>query len=314
MVLRALEVSVLFYYSQGLASSTLRLYKSGKDRYTQFCSKHSISSLPVTEHVLSLFVSTLANQGLKHQTIKCYLSAIRHLQVSQGFPEPYQGISMPRLEYVLRGLKKNTRLLLRHHPKPRLPITPTILKKLKGVWETSPGSNSTMLWAACCLVFFGFLRAGEFTIPSEVAYDSSCHFNVTDIHFHHPTNPSLLMVTLKQSKTDQFRKGITLMLGRTGTDLCPVASMAAYVLRGKAKGPLFCFSDGHYLTRQRLVQAVQSALGHTGVEASQYTGHNFWIGAATTAAARGLEDSGSNWLATPAHWPHKKIPALPQIL
>ena len=42
---------------------------------------------------------------------------------------------------------------------------------------------------------------------------------------------------------------------------------------------------------QRLVQAVQAALAHVGVDPSSYTGHSFRIGAATTAAARGLEDS-----------------------
>ncbi len=57
------------------------------------------------------------------------------------------------------------------------------------------------------------------------------------------------------------------------------------------KAPLFCFEDGRHLTRKRLVHAVQTALVRAGMEATQYTGHSFRIGAATTAAARGFEDS-----------------------
>ena len=41
------------------------------------------------------------------------------------------------------------------------------------------------------------------------------------------------------------------------------------------------------LTRQRFVVTVHSALR----EAGHYAGHSFRIGTATTAAARGLEDS-----------------------
>ena len=49
-------------------------------------SQFTVSPLPVSEHVLACFVSTLAKQGLKHQTLKCYLLAVRHLQISHGYP------------------------------------------------------------------------------------------------------------------------------------------------------------------------------------------------------------------------------------
>ncbi len=68
--------------------------------------------------------------------------------------------------------------------------------------------------------------------------------------------------------------------------------MLAYlVARGKGEGPLFRFSDGRPLTRQRLVLTVKDALDKAGVDPGHYSGHSFRIDAATTAAARGLEDS-----------------------
>ena len=54
---------------------------------------------------------------------------------------------------------------------------------------------------------------------------------------------------------------------------------------------LFLFPDGTYLTRQRLVEEVRQALGKAGLDPSKYCGHSFRIGAATTAAEKGMEDS-----------------------
>ena len=287
-----METDVQFFYSKGLAKSTLRTYQSGKDRYTKFCTEANINPLPVSEQHLCFFVSFLAKQGLKHQTIECYLSAIRHLQISNGLKDPFLGELMPKLDYVLRGIKKH-QAEQSSDDRTRLPITPTLLSKMREVWEDArPGMDITMIWAACSLAFFGFLRLGELTVPSDNDYDPQTHLGLADITFDHPTRPSSMAVLIKQSKTDPFRKGVTLSLGRTFSKLCPVAAMATYITqRGQRPGPLFQFQDGRFLTRKRMVDYVQQALLKAKVDAGSYNGHSFRIGAATTAAAKGLEDS-----------------------
>ena len=56
-------------------------------------------------------------------------------------------------------------------------------------------------------------------------------------------------------------------------------------------GPLFVFSDSSPLTRTKLISAVQRVLAQAGFDTAGYTGHSFRIGAATTAAQAGIEDS-----------------------
>ncbi len=133
----------------------------------------------------------------------------------------------------------------------------------------------------------------EFTIPDDSSFDPSMHLCWGDLAVDNPIDPAILSVTLKASKTDPFRRGITLYIGRVASDLCPVSAVLAYlVARGKRSGPLFMFKNGRPLTRQRLMSAaVRDALERAGVEADKYAGHSFRIGAATTAASRGLEDS-----------------------
>ena len=101
-------------------------------------------------------------------------------------------------------------------------------------------------------------------------------------------------------------------MGRTGSDLCPVAALLSYLsVRGTQRGPLFLFEDGRFLTRVRFVEAVRSALLSAGVDHQKYCGHSFRIGTATTAAARGIEDSVIKTLGrweSVAYLQHVRIP------
>ena len=98
-------------------------------------------------------------------------------------------------------------------------------------------------------------------------------------------------IRLKASKTDPFRKGISIFVGRTNNDLCPIAMLAYTARRGGDQGPLFRWSDGQPLTRSHFVTALREALAMCGFDQSKYCGHSFRIGAATTAALQGISDS-----------------------
>ena len=124
------------------------------------------------------FVAYLHKDGLAPGTVKSYLSAIRHAQISLGFGDPGIG-DMPKLEYVIKGVK---RLAGSVSSRTRLPITPHILRQLKRVWLALPDRhNASMLWAASCMCFFGFLRAGEVVAPDDSSYDPAVHLSHGDV-------------------------------------------------------------------------------------------------------------------------------------
>lgn len=266
----------------------------------KLCQETSEVPLPVTEKGLCAFSSRLADQGLKYKTIKVYLSAVRHLQIEANYPDTFGGKHSPKLKYVLRGIKKHEAERGRVQ-RTRLPITPEILRKLRAGWEPSYHLGDTkMLWAACYLCFFAFLRIGEAVSPGEGQFDPNTHLGVDDIAVDDSNHPTALEVHLKQSKTDPFRKGVRLFVGRTGTELCPVAAMLTYlVARGTKPGPLFQFEDGRHLTRARFVDALRRELRAAGLEEKDYSSHSFRIGAASTAAANGVEDA---IIKTLGHW------------
>lgn len=155
-----MEEDVCEYFERGLVPSTRRTYQSAQCRYLHFCTERNRHPLPLTEETLSLFAVFLAKQGLKYQSIKGYLSALRHLQIAEGLGDPFLPGAFPQLEYILKGVKHTPSAWARP---PRLPITPPILRLLWGLWsKQTHNQDRVMLWAACCLAFFGFMRCGEF--------------------------------------------------------------------------------------------------------------------------------------------------------
>ena len=60
-------------------------------------------ALPAHEKSLWAFVAWLANENLKHHTIKVYLSAVHHMQVAAPCQALSVGYQWPRLQYVLQG-------------------------------------------------------------------------------------------------------------------------------------------------------------------------------------------------------------------
>lgn len=267
-----------------MAGSTSKVYSSAQRIYMAFCTRLALTPIPASETSLILFVTELA-QTRAHSTIRTYLAGVRHLHVTQGFGNPLRGTL--KLDLVLKGI---------HRMKPsqkqaRLPVTPNILTRIKEVLDRSPGFESTMLWAACCTGFFGFLRCGEFMLPDGTPFDSSTHLAVADVAVDNHQVPTMVAVRIKQSKTDQFKEGTTIYLGRTGNDICPVEAVLRYLaIRPTGQGPLFVTQDSRPVTKRNFVIKIRDVLAKAGIDAAGYKGHSFRIGAATTAAACGLNE------------------------
>ena len=156
----------------------------------KFCSTYYNSPtppFPLSETLICLYVVYLANEGLAHSS---YLSALRHLQISDGFPDPNIS-SMPRLSQVIRG-KKLQQAKQGHQPRPRLPITPTILHQLRSTWTHAAGDfDHIMLWAWC---------VGEITVSFQGTYDPTVHLFFNDIAVDNPTNPTIMEVRSRPQK------------------------------------------------------------------------------------------------------------------
>lgn len=100
--------------------------------------------LPTRESILIHFVTHLAN-SLSYGTIKVYLTAVKNLHIEFDCPLD-----------LFFGISKRL----------RLPIAVSIFHQIYLVLQPfrPMDTDSSMLWAAFTVAFFGFLRCSEFRL------------------------------------------------------------------------------------------------------------------------------------------------------
>ena len=203
------------------------------------------------------------------------LSAVRSLHIEQGFADRL--VDCLWLRRVLRGDTSS----------PHLPVIDDIMMVILCALDLSLPDHC-MFWAACNLAYFGFLFSAEFTVPAS--FSPLIHLGLAAVAVDSMSSPSCLRLHTKASKTDPFRKGCFLHIGRGEFPLCAIRSLLAYLtLRSDAPGPLFLFRDRQPLTRALLTLWLRDILSSAGIQCN-FSDHSFHIVAATVTARNGIPD------------------------
>ena len=97
---------------------------------------------------------------------------------------------------------------------------------------------------------------------------------------------------MKQSKTDPFRQGVTLPLGRTESSIHPIIIILPFLaVRGNQPRPLLILKDGRMLTRQLFRTSLDNILDKLNLmQPYQFDIHSFHIEVATSAKEAGIYD------------------------
>jgi len=143
------------------------------------------------------------------------------------------------------------------------------------------------LYAAFCLAFAAFLRCGEFTWDTWTATSHETHLSRHSVLFK---SDSTLALHLPYSKTDPFRRGVTIQLARAPDISCPVAALSSLFQRfptSSPTAPLFSRLSGPFSSAW-VIDRLRALLLAAGIDPTGYSGHSFRRGAASTAMDMGL--------------------------
>ena len=239
-------------------------------------------AFPATSQTLCDWVAHLGNKRPKSKTLKSYVTGVRSVHVDMGY-EDLAAFHSPQLERIIAGLR---RMRGEAGSLERRPITKDLLLQMLPHFNRRTREGAT-LHAAFCLAFAAFLRIGEFTYSAKDLEDPDfsqwflTRRFVTLYEDH-------LELTLPASKTDPFRRGITLSIAASDDDACPVQALRR-LFRWEASpdSPLFQWEGA--FTRQVVTKKLREILTLLGVE-GHYSGHSFRRGAATSAREAGLSD------------------------
>ena len=284
------------FCKNALADRTRAAYKSGVNTFIFFCYVYNIdfdkAQWVGDEKVMVDFVCYCVHvKQLAHSTIKLYLAGLRHHCITEGLEYPFCKKNfqpMLQLKLVLTGIKKSRT----PSPVQRLPITAAIMDKLCSILNGKMFNPyvDKLVKAAISLAYFGFLRCGEFTSSSNV-FDPETNVCLGDVTVHY--NEAFLM--LKASKTDPFHHGVVVSYFRVECQFCPVEALENFLkartrFANNPNAPLFLFENYTHLTRATFLDLLHRSCERVGLDSSYYKGHSFRIGAATSAAANGIQD------------------------
>lgn len=288
----ALEPVVDDLWDAAIASSTKSTYTTGFNFFIRFLLMTGVIAcannleVQVTEDLLIYFAAHCFNSSLSYSTIKLYLCGVRFMCLRKNILYPIDR-NLSRLYSVLNGIKR----LHSNQSRPRHPVTYNVLSRLCVFLrnKTSMSFMDMVLETTCIIAFFGFLRCGEFTVKG--GFDSSIHLCVNDLSILEDS----VVLNLKASKTDPFRRGVAIKLFKIDNQCCPYTACCKYIKIRLSQGPspldpLFVDTTGSALSRNKFIAMFKLSLKSIGIDPDMYNGHSFRIGAATTAASVKLED------------------------
>ena len=260
------------YAANSRAPSTQRVYRRCWRLFQEWCSAHSMSSLPAPPELVAAFLATQAAQASVSALAQA-LAAIAHAHQSAGLPSPHVA---PVVQRVWAGIRRQKGVA----PKRRAaPLGPGELRSIIGAMGPAIDLAAVRDRALLLVGFAAALRRHE-VVDLDV---SSLEFEADG-----------LRVEVKRSKTDQEAHGETVGVP-FGSDrvTCPVRAMRDWLdFSGLREGAVFRGVRYGRLTAKRLTprdiaRVIQRRARRAGLSVEGLSGHSLRAGLATTAAKAG---------------------------
>ena len=245
----------------------------------------SFQFAPATSTTISIYIGGLIQQGVSVAVLESHFYAIKWYHDMNFTLNP---CSDKFLSLLLEG---GRRMLCKPIHK-KEPITPEILHLIVSKYGDVKDLSKLRVCVLCFLGFSGFLRFNELA-----------NLKVKNIVFHN----SHIQLSIEKSKTDIYRRGNTVVISKTGNELCPVTWLKKYlqvanldsspdsfifrsVWFSKVQNTYKLSKNNVPLSYTRAREILLKALEDIGLDKSKFGLHSLRSGGASAASNNGVSE------------------------
>jgi len=258
----------------GHAPSTRRMYTDGARRFVDFCDEANICALPAHPHAVTHFLGWMSLHAYALGTAKIHVSAINALHAYAETPSP------TRTWLVTQALRGYARKWGRQARAAAALTAEDLIAIHERFIAGSTSLRAARDWAVLETGFAGALRRSELVAIDleNIAFQQNGYF----LH-------------LPYSKTDQFRFGEDLFIGRgVYKDTDPVGALEHWLhVSGITSGPVFRAIDPKGRLTDRPMGAVtvgsivKRYVARIGLDPAMFSAHSLRAGWITAAVEEG---------------------------
>lgn len=266
--------------------STNKKYDSYFSKFRDWCLKHSFVHLPASLSTVALFFGGLVQQRVSTSVLEAYFYSINWTHEFSLSSNPCED---KFLKLVLEGEKR----MLSKPINKKEPINTDILRQLMD-FSSKDSANVLKLrsFVMCLLGFSGFFQFSELS-----------NIRMFDTKWEN----AYIVINIPRSKTDIYRRGNSVIIAKTGNDMCPVLWLNKYIdMLGLEKASedylftavVFFKSQNVYkasnksksLSYTRAREILLSSLKEIGLDSSKFALHSLRSGGVTAASNKNVSD------------------------
>ena len=305
------------HFSSAYAPSTRKAYGYAFGQWALFLKNHCGRTNPYlfpedhynNERLAIDFVAYKASIGNKYATVKGALAGIAFAHKAEQLPHPFRNMGL--LEHHLRGLKR-----LSGDSTGKLPVTVDVLQTLSERMNAGGTLVHATITAGAQLAFFALLRSSEYCVTPAGSQDSfdpdrtlldgdiMTMSNSNAVDWNVCSDDELegvdeVVISIKSSKTDQGRVGVTRTVERTGVrGACPVTATIHFIRQRRSAGLLFDdgrpflrWGRGHLQALRRAIvgRELKATMCDMNLDHAETDTHSLRQGGATTLIANGVD-------------------------
>jgi hypothetical protein len=260
-----------------LATASWNRHTAAINSFSKFLREKNLPlTWPASVEVVRNYVSWALNERkISPNSVLVYLSDLKLAHKLRDQPCSFDNDFFTRA--MIKGAK-NLSLYSNIFKPAKFVMTFPLLKILgHEIAECDWASESkTVVWAACCVAFFGSFRLSE-VLPNENP-DSSETLTWDRIHF---TDSDSAVINVRFPKAMKKPQGDFVDIFKIGNcSFCPFSALKNLASISPdniaSNSAVFSFPNGTPLTAKHFVTSVQGLLGkHIGSNALQLSGHSF---------------------------------------